>query len=173
MSAHCSWCADPYRAVLLSLIRQGIRPAPIARHYGVRYTTVVETSAEARRKGCLGPPKCLYCPTTVTRVGGLCEAARCVRLYGRDYMRKRRKTGAHKARRGRQLYDVPEGFVWPALPRNKRERSVRRPPRKPVSPSGMLIATATFPASSPQGFIVVGGGRTAPIGANYCARIAA
>lgn len=170
--SHCDYCADPYRAVILSLVAQGIRPAVISRHYGLRYTTVVDTAAEARRKRCLPPPKCLYCPAVVTRLGGCCEAKRCVNLYGRDYMRKRR---AHPGEygKGRKPYDAPEDFEWPVLPKNRRERTLRRPPRKKVKPSGMLVTRGAPPTSAPQGFVVIGSAPTSPIGSLLHARMAA
>lgn len=173
MSAHCSWCSDAWRTVLLGLIRQGIRSSTIARHYGLRPTTVVETAAQARRSGCLGPPRCVYCPKVVTRVGGLCGSPECRRTYGRDYMRKRRATGVIGKGFGRREYEEPEGFVWPVLPANPRERSIRVPQVKPAKASGMVLTLRRGTASSPQEFFIVGGGRTAPIGALPCGRLAA
>lgn len=169
---HCDFCADPFRTTVIGLMAKGARPSAIAKHYGLRPTTVVGVGAEARRLGCLAPPKCLYCPAVVTRIGGCCASQRCSRLYGRDHMRKRRAnlkaTGS-----GKRQYDVLEGLVWPKLPRNPRARTLPKPPRKQQPESGMVVTQGAPPVSSPQGFVFIGGGRTAPIGAVPYVRMAA
>lgn len=171
--SHCPWCADAWRSVLIGLISGGIRSSTIARHYGLRPTTVVETAAEARRHGCLAPPRCLHCPKVVTRVGGLCGSRECRRTYGRDYMRKRRTTGVIGKGLGRQDYGAPEGFVWPVLPENPRERSIRVPRVKLTKPSGMVLPLRVQSTSISVGVLIVGGGRTSPIGTLSCGRLAA
>lgn len=173
MTPHCTYCADPWRAVILALVAKGIRPVVISRHYGLRPTSVVSLVAEAQKRHCIPRPRCRYCPAYVTRYGGCCQSKRCDRLYGRDYMRERRATGRHTARLGRQQYPEPEGFEWPALPRNPRERTLRRPPRRKPKPSGMLILPRVGPPTmKPSGFAVVGVHPTSPIGTTYFERAA-
>lgn len=130
MNLHCSWCAEPWRSVLIGLSRKGLRVSVVVRHYGLRLSTVMSMLQDARRNGCLPPPTCLHCGVSIPSQRLICTKRACKSARGRDLMRLRRaRFGAN--RRGRERvhggHKEPHGFVWPELPPNPRERSGRAP----------------------------------------------
>lgn len=133
MTPHCDFCANPYRAVLIDLTRKGMRQAVIIRHYGLRPTSVKKLMSDARGRGCLGPPVCRYCPTTINPTRVVCEKRECRLANDRDCLRMRRaRFGHHRKHKGPPRprpagIAEPPDFVWPGLPPNPRERHVRVP----------------------------------------------
>lgn len=127
MTPHCEYCADEWRAVLIGLLRQGIRPSVVARHYGLARSTVASVGQDARRCGCLPAPTCLYCPAKVRNMGGVCKAEECRRTYYRLMRRQQRARHGWKIgwRVADRRYKEPVGFAWPVLPRQWQGRGKR------------------------------------------------
>lgn len=132
VSAHCKWCALPWRAILLDCLRRGARPAIIARHYGLHPMTVVGMFGQARKQGCLGPLPCKWCLTPVPSSRALiCGKHECRVKDGRQRERMRSsRFGAHVAAGRPKAHREPPDFNWPELPPIPRARRPRRP--KPV-----------------------------------------
>jgi hypothetical protein len=128
--SHCTWCAEPWRAVLIAMARQKQRASVICRHYGLRTQTVVVMLANARRLGCLPHPTCRHCPVRIAPQRVVCGKKACRAALDRDGLRLRRARFGHartpraKERRGHK--ETP-GLFWPELPPNPRERNPRAP----------------------------------------------
>lgn len=130
MTAHCQWCSDPWRAVILGLARRGLRVGVITRHYGLRRTTATEVIKRGRKQGCIPPATCRYCGVGVSAKQIVCRKQRCASSRDRDSSRLRRARFG-PARKGplriSAAYVEPPDFEWPELPENPRERNVRAP----------------------------------------------
>lgn len=123
MTSHCSFCADPWRRVILRLAEVPLASKLIGRHYGIHKSTVVEMVRSARERGCIGGRRCEYCGTSIDTRRTICDKRDCWLKAERIRSRRRRayygkgrtqKLGKHRR--------PPPGFVWPELPPNPRQR---------------------------------------------------
>lgn len=128
---HCSWCSDPWRAVLLRLAAFPLASHLIARQYGLHKSTVVKVVRDARAKGCLPGRQCWVCKSGISSRRTICDKREC---YLADELMRSRRRRAHFGRsEGRSLKlghhrRAPPGFVWPVLHPNPRLDTPLRPP---------------------------------------------
>lgn len=129
MSAHCAFCADPYRAVLLSLVAKKLPLHVIARHYGIPRTSVGVVAQHGAANGCLPVREC-SCGVPISTRQDNCGAKECWTKAERQRVRLRRarhgwgKSGEQAAPK---IRPEPAGFDWPVLPANPRARRERAP----------------------------------------------
>lgn len=166
MSAHCDYCACPWRSVLLRLAAFPLASHLIARQYGLHKSTVVKVVRDARAKGCLPERQCWVCKEGISTRRTICTKREC---YLKDELvRSRRRRGHYGRSEGRSLKlghhrRAPPGFEWPALPPNPRLDTPLRPPQSEAPPvlhpewlTGVGNRTATVRAKArlSAGFLV-------------------
>lgn len=134
-ASHCQWCSDPWRAALIGLVAKGLRACVIARHYGLRKTTVSRVVLKGRAQGCLSGRTCQYCPASIGPRDQTCRAESC-RYKASQYRRRSHRAVFGWDSRGRPRAPSkrrpPPTFVWPELPPNPRERLARTPMPPPL-----------------------------------------
>lgn len=138
--AHCGWCFDPWRSVLIHAFRQHVRAAAVAAYYNLVPGTVDCVRYEAIRNGCF-KHTCRHCPIPLPTGRHVCDAKACRNRNSADHMRHtrlRQKFGIpafHLA--------IPLGTTLLPLPENP--RLWRKVPPIPVVVMDELRRKATPP----------------------------
>lgn len=154
MSAHCTYCADPWRQVLLRLAALPLASHLIARQYGLHKSTVIKLVRDARTRGCLEPRKCWVCKAGISTRRTICDRRECYLVDEKQRSRRRRAHFGRSEGRSQKLGHhrrAPPGFVWPTLPPNPRLKTPLRPP-----------APASSPILHPE-WLLGAGNRSAPV----------